>query len=93
MGGDADRLAQAHARLGKARAVSLPLDGAPISDIKSHNRDLFVGGKKGLYIQQGERRRLLTVADGLKDNWIQSITVGPKGELWVSYFSGLGLPE
>ena len=75
----------------KLQPFPVPLDGAPISDIKSHNRDLFVGGKKGLYIQQGERRRLLTVADGLKDNWIQSITVGPKGELWVSYFSASGI--
>jgi signal transduction histidine kinase/DNA-binding response OmpR family regulator/streptogramin lyase len=75
----------------KLKPFPLPLDGAAVSDIKSYHGGLFVGGKKGLYIQQGERRRLLTVADGLQDNWIQSITVGPQGELWVSYFSSSGI--
>jgi signal transduction histidine kinase/DNA-binding NarL/FixJ family response regulator/streptogramin lyase len=73
------------------QSVSLPLDGAAISEIRSTNRGLYVAGRKGLYIQQGAVRRLLTVADGLKDNFIQSLTVGPDGALWIAYFSPSGI--
>jgi signal transduction histidine kinase/ligand-binding sensor domain-containing protein len=70
--------------------VPLPL-GESISDIKSRGQDLFVSGKRGLYVQRGARHSLLTVADGLKDNHVQSITVGPDGELWLTYFASSGI--
>jgi len=78
---------------GRARLepVPLPLDGAAITEVICTSRGLFVAGKKGLYIQQGAARRLLTVADGLKDNFVQSITIGPDGALWIAYFSPLGI--
>jgi signal transduction histidine kinase len=74
----------------KLEPFPLPLDGAHITDIKFHNHDLFVSGKKGLYVQQGARRRWLSVADGLKDTFVESITVGPEGELWLGYATASG---
>ena len=50
-----------------------------------------MAGRKGLYIQQGAVRRLLTAADGLKDDFVQSLTVGPDGALWIAYFSSSGI--
>ena len=35
--------------------------------------------------------RLFTVADGLKDNSIQSVAVGSEGEIWIAYYAPLGL--
>jgi len=69
----------------------LPLDGAHITDIKFRNDDMFVGGKKGLYFQQGARGRLLTAGDGLKDTFVESVTLGPEGELWLSYATPSGI--
>ena len=60
--------------------VPLPIDGTPVFDIKTSGNGLFVASKRGLYIQQGAMRRLLTTADGLKDNWVQSILIGPDGD-------------
>jgi signal transduction histidine kinase/DNA-binding response OmpR family regulator/streptogramin lyase len=71
--------------------VSLPLAGASVSEVRSNNQGLFVACNKGLYIQQGQVRRLLTVADGLKDNSVQSVTIGPDGALWIAYFSPVGI--
>jgi signal transduction histidine kinase/CheY-like chemotaxis protein/streptogramin lyase len=71
--------------------VPLPLDGASVFDIRTSANGLFVGGKKGLYIQQGGVRRLLTKADGLKDNWVQSVVIGPDGALWIDYFASEGI--
>jgi signal transduction histidine kinase/DNA-binding response OmpR family regulator len=50
-----------------------------------------VACSKGLYIEQGQVHGLLTVADGLKDNAVQSVTVGPDGALWIAYFSSVGI--
>jgi signal transduction histidine kinase/ligand-binding sensor domain-containing protein/ActR/RegA family two-component response regulator len=82
------RLKPGSARL---EAVPLPLDGASVFDIKTTGNSLLVASKKGLYIQQGEMRRLLTKAEGLKDNSIQSVVIGPDGALWVDYFSSAGI--
>ncbi|MBZ5726526.1 MAG: response regulator [Acidobacteriia bacterium] len=82
------RLTPGSARL---EPFPVPLDGASVTDIKSRKQDLYVGGRKGLYVQQGARRRLLTMADGLKDTFVQSITIGPGGELWLTYFSSSGI--
>ena len=71
--------------------VPLPVDGAPVSAIRSTPQGLFVSSKNGLYIQQGRVRRLLTVADGLKDNFVLSLTIGPDGALWLGYFSPSGI--
>ncbi len=71
--------------------VPLPLDGAAITDVWSSARGLLVAGKKGLYIQQGAVRRLLTVADGLKDNFVQSLTLDPDGAIWIAYFAPSGI--
>jgi signal transduction histidine kinase/ligand-binding sensor domain-containing protein/AmiR/NasT family two-component response regulator len=75
----------------KLESFPLPLDGAHITDIKLRNHDLFVSGKKGLYIQQGARKRLLTIAEGLRDTFVQSITLGPEGELWLAYSTASGI--
>ena len=69
----------------------LPLDGAHITDLKFRNHDMFVSGKKGLYVQQETRSRLLTVADGLKDTFVESVTLGPEGELWLAYATPSGI--
>jgi len=69
----------------------LPLEGAHITDVAFHNHGLFVSGKKGLYIQQGARKRLLTMRDGLKDTFIESITLGPEGEVWLAYSTASGI--
>jgi signal transduction histidine kinase/DNA-binding response OmpR family regulator/streptogramin lyase len=65
--------------------------GAPVSDVLSTKLGLFVAGTKGLYIEQGDVRRLLTVADGLKDNAVQSIAIAPDGAIWIAYFSPVGI--
>ena len=67
------------------------MDGASVFDVKKTGTGLFVASKKGLYIQQGAMRRLLTKADGLKDNWVQSVVIGPDGALWIDYFSSTGI--
>ena len=36
-------------------------------------------------------RRLLTKANGLKENWVQSVVIGPDGALWISYFTSCGI--
>ena len=71
--------------------VPLPFGGANVSEVRSTDQGLLVACNKGLYIQQGQIRRLLTVADGLADNSVQSVTVGPDGALWVAYFSPVGI--
>ena len=75
----------------KLESVPLPIDGAPVEDVKNTPNGLFVASKKGLLIQQGAMFRLLTKANGLKDNWVQSIAVGPDGALWIDYFSSCGI--
>jgi len=72
-------------------SVPSPLDGAVVYETRAAKRGLFAAGKKGLYIQQGAATRLLTVADGLKDNSIQSVTLGPDGALWIAYLAPLGI--
>jgi len=68
-----------------------PVSGANISEVRSTRQGLLVACNQGLYIEQGPARRILTVADGLKDNSVQSVTVGPDGALWISYFSPVGI--
>ncbi|HMD86767.1 MAG TPA: ATP-binding protein [Terriglobia bacterium] len=75
----------------KLEPVPLPIDGASVYDVKNTSDGLYVACKKGLYIQQGAMRRLLTKANGLKENWVQSIAIGPDGALWISYFSSAGI--
>ncbi len=71
--------------------VPLPIAGAFVHEVRSTDQGLFVACNRGLYIQQGQVHRLLTVADGLKDNLIQSVTPGPDGALWIAYFSPVGI--
>jgi signal transduction histidine kinase/CheY-like chemotaxis protein/streptogramin lyase len=71
--------------------VPLPIGSANVSEVKSTNQGLLVASNKGLYLQQGRVRRLLTVADGLKDNSVQSVTIGPDGAIWITYFSPVGI--
>jgi len=71
--------------------VPLPIGDAGISEVRSTHQGLFVASNRGLYIQQGQVRRLLTVADGLKDNWLQSVLIGPDGALWIAYFAPVGI--
>ncbi len=71
--------------------VSLPLNGAPVFEVRSAGHEFFAAGKKGLYVERGAMHRLLTVADGLKDNAVESTTTAPDGALWIAYFAPLGL--
>jgi signal transduction histidine kinase/CheY-like chemotaxis protein/ligand-binding sensor domain-containing protein len=75
----------------KLETVPLSIPGAYVHDVKTTGNSMFVACKKGLYIQQGTMQRLLTKADGLKDNWIQSVVIGPDGALWIDYFSSSGI--
>ncbi len=75
----------------KLEPVPLPIDGASVYDVRNTGESLYVASKKGLYIQQGAMRQLLTKADGLKENWVQSIAIGPDGALWIGYFSSAGI--
>jgi signal transduction histidine kinase/CheY-like chemotaxis protein/streptogramin lyase len=75
----------------KLEPVPLPIDGASVYDVRNTGDGLYVACKKGLYIQQGGMRRLLTKAQGLKENWVQSIAIGPDGALWIGYFSSAGI--
>jgi signal transduction histidine kinase/CheY-like chemotaxis protein/streptogramin lyase len=68
-----------------------PLDGDTVSDVRSTPQGLFAGGKKGLYVEKGRMRRLLTTADGLQDNIVQSVSPLPDGSVWVDYFSPDGI--
>ena len=77
----------------KLESVPLPVDGARVEDVRTTGDSLFVASKKGLYIQQGVMRRLLTEADGLKDNWVQSVVISPDGALWIDYFSSTGITQ
>jgi signal transduction histidine kinase/CheY-like chemotaxis protein/ligand-binding sensor domain-containing protein len=71
--------------------VPLPLDGAAVAEVRNTPQGLFVATSKGLYIQLGLWRRMLTVSDGLKDNSVQSLTIAPDGTLWIAYFSSTGI--
>jgi len=82
------RLAPGSQRL---ELVPLPLAGAPAWEVRATGQCLYVACNKGLYIQQGRVRRLLTMADGLMDNAVQSVTIGPDGALWIAYFSPVGI--
>jgi signal transduction histidine kinase/CheY-like chemotaxis protein/streptogramin lyase len=75
----------------KLEPVPLPIDGQPVFEVRTTQYGLFAANKKGLYIQQGTMRRLLTKADGLKDNTVQSIVIGPDGSLWIDYGSSSGI--
>jgi signal transduction histidine kinase/ligand-binding sensor domain-containing protein/ActR/RegA family two-component response regulator len=71
--------------------INLPISGSSIYEIRHAGGVMYVTGRKGLYIERHGVGRLLTVADGLKDNSIQSVAVGPQGELWIAYYPSLGL--
>ncbi len=75
----------------RLETVDLPLSGSSIYSIAHAAGAMYVSGLKGLYIERGRMRRLLTVKDGLKDTAVQSVTVGPSGELWIAYFAPVGL--
>jgi signal transduction histidine kinase/CheY-like chemotaxis protein len=70
--------------------VPLPIAGAYVADVRATRQGLFVATKKGLYIQHGNVRHWLTVADGLKDNFVNSVTIAPDGALWITYFVATG---
>lgn len=76
---------------GQLERVSLPLDGAPVFEVRRSRQEFIAAGKKGLYIERGAFRRLLTVADGLKDNAVETTTTAPDGALWITYFAPLGI--
>jgi signal transduction histidine kinase/ligand-binding sensor domain-containing protein/CheY-like chemotaxis protein len=71
--------------------VSLPGTDATVHGILHQGGALYISGRNGLYIQRDGVGRLFTVADGLKDNAIQSVAVGPEGEIWIAYYAPLGL--
>lgn len=70
--------------------VSLPLNGASVFGVRATRREFIAAGKTGLYIERGAIHRLLTVADGLKDNAVVATTTAPDGALWITYFAPLG---
>ncbi len=75
----------------RLETVHLPVSGSSISSIAHAAGAMYVSGRKGLYIERGGRHRLLTAKDGLKDTSVQSVTVGPSGEVWIAYFAAVGL--
>jgi len=75
----------------KLERVPLPTDGGSVFDVKKTANRFFVASKRGLYVQQGALQTLLTKANGLKDNGIQSVVVGADGGLWIDYFSASGI--
>jgi signal transduction histidine kinase/CheY-like chemotaxis protein/streptogramin lyase len=75
----------------KLELVPLPLGAGSVAEVRSTKQGLYVACSMGLYVQRGPLRRLLTVADGLKDNAVQSVTVGPDGALWIAYFPSVGI--
>jgi signal transduction histidine kinase/CheY-like chemotaxis protein/sugar lactone lactonase YvrE len=75
----------------RLESVPLPVAGASVSDVRATRQGLFVATNKGLYIQQGQVRNWLTVADGLKDNFVDSLTIAPDGALWIAYYAPLGI--
>ena len=68
-----------------------PLDGATVFDVRVTPQGIFAAGKKGLYIERGGTRRLLTSADGLQNDVVQSVYPRPDGSVWVDYFSPDGI--
>ena len=62
----------------RLEAYPLPFTGS-VFDVRVAGRNIFVAGKKGLYVERGAVRRVLTVADGLKDNSVQSVISAPDG--------------
>lgn len=75
----------------RLETVPLPVSGASVYQILHAGGVMYVSGRKGLYIERRGVGRLLTVADGLRDNSIQSVAVGPGGALWLAYYAPLGL--
>jgi signal transduction histidine kinase/CheY-like chemotaxis protein/ligand-binding sensor domain-containing protein len=67
------------------------LDGDRVYNVNATPEGLFAAGRKGLFIQQGDSGRLLTTADGLKDDAVQSAVRGPDGAVWIAYFSPSGM--
>lgn len=52
---------------------------------------LVLATNRGLHIQRDGKSHLLTAGDGLKDDLVQSMRVGPDGAVWVTYFSPNGI--
>jgi signal transduction histidine kinase/ligand-binding sensor domain-containing protein/AmiR/NasT family two-component response regulator len=75
----------------RLETVNTPLSGSNIYGIVDAGGVMYVSGRKGLYVERGGIGRLLTVADGLKDNSVQSVQIGPGGELWIAYYAPVGL--
>ncbi len=75
----------------RLESVPLPVAGAAVSEVRATGQGLFVATNKGFYIQQGQVRHWLTVADGLKDNYVGSFTIAPDGALWIAYFAAPGI--
>ena len=75
----------------KLEPLSLPFQTSFVFQVLPSPRGLLVATRNGLYIEQGSRRRLLTVQDGLKDDLVNSILLGSDGGVWISYFSPSGI--
>ena len=71
--------------------VPLPFESGFVFQVLPSAGGLLAGTQNGLFIEQGGIRRILTVKDGLKDNAVNSIVLGPYGEIWISYFSPPGI--
>jgi signal transduction histidine kinase/ligand-binding sensor domain-containing protein len=80
-------------RPGRTRleAYPMPSDPAPVYDIAKTARGLFVGTSRGLYVETDGLRRLFTMADGLKDDRIQSVVPAPDGSVWLAYLAPVGI--
>jgi signal transduction histidine kinase/ligand-binding sensor domain-containing protein/ActR/RegA family two-component response regulator len=87
----------------RLETVQTPLSGSAIYQVFFIRGNLYITGKKGVYIlspksTDASRKeidtgdgRLLTVADGLLDNAVQSVALGPDGQLWIAYYPPIGL--
>jgi len=65
-------------------------DGS-VSEVRVTKQGLIVATSMGVFIERGPMRRLLTMADGLKDNAVRSAAVGPDGAIWIDYHPAVGI--
>lgn len=78
-------------RSDRLETVDLPLSDSRIYSVVHAGDAIYVSGQKGLYVERRGIRRLLTAKDGLRDTAVQSVAVGPVGEVWIAYFAPVGL--
>ncbi len=91
-------LGLARERNGRLETVSLPGGrglGSVLAITRSPDGALWIGTERGLFrddVGEGGRRKvtLYTAREGLPDDRVQALAVGPGGDLWAGTAGGLG---